>query len=140
MSKPRIDPITIAVTTRLKTTASNIADFEKTPYLMILYVRKGIQELYFINNKGQRQGGPYVEYYDVKGFKINHENDQNEPEGFSVLKVVLEQKVELVLTSNIDYSAYNKLKEYGIPVFKGEGDAHEAVFQLVKKELSEIQL
>ena len=137
MEKTETDTLTIAITTMLKTLNADISDYVSS-YLLIVKVRKNIQLMRYINSKGEEEGGPYVEYYSVKGFKINQENNRNKTKD-SIIEIIMNNKIDVLLTNDINPFSLKRLNENNIPVYKAAGNVREAIAKLLKNELREIK-
>lgn len=133
------ETLKIAVTTKLRTTDTDISSsFEKTPYLLIVIVRNKELMMSFINRKGERVGGPYIDYLKVVLFNIFSNNEKVKWNELSTAQKVIENKVDAVITTNIDPSSHEELKNNNIPVYKANGNAREAIRKLVNNELKKI--
>ncbi len=138
MQQTKIDTLRIAITSKLKTTECDISDsFENSPYLLIIDVKKEIQNIQFINSKGQKVAGSYPEYINVKCFKI--ENKEEKDKTFIINKII-EQKAEILIANYIEISNYQRIKNSAISIYKSNGYLKDAVANFLENKLNQINI
>lgn len=125
------DILRIGVLSTLKSPTGDVGSFaEKSPYFLIIEIKKDVQEMAFINRKGEKVGGPYVEYRKIEGYKAYKDNKETEA---SLIEKLIEKDINMFLVERVSGTTKKQLLDKGIVTHIANGNIRDSIFNLLKK-------